>query len=362
MTEPFPAAPFPYTLTRAGVVMTPDAGEPFEAEGVLNPASGRDVEGELYLLPRLVASGNVSRVGLARVVVDGGVPVGVEREGVVLAPDRDFERGRRNSGVEDPRTTFVPALGLHLMTYVAYGPLGPRTAVAVSRDLREWQRLGPVSFEYDDELGVDLALFHNKDTVFFPEPVTGPDGVESLAVLHRPVWDLGEVRAGEGAHPPAVLDEKRPSIWIAFVPLEAVRGDLGELTRWRHNRFLAGPEFPFEELKIGAGPAPIRVPEGWLLLHHGVTGYLEPGVDQQKNVNYAAGAMILDADEPWRILQRTAEPLLSAETEEERSGIVPNVVFPTAIERIDDALWVFYGMADSKIGVARLERNRESGT
>ncbi|KQR52951.1 glycosidase [Leifsonia sp. Leaf336] len=342
--------------------MTPDAGEPFEAEGVLNPASGHDAEGELYLLPRLVASGNVSRVGLARVVVDGGVPVGVEREGVVLAPDRDFERGRRNSGVEDPRTTFVPALGLHLMTYVAYGPLGPRTAVAVSRDLREWQRLGPVSFEYDDALGVDLALFHNKDTVFFPEPVTGPDGVESLAVLHRPVWDLGEVRAGEGAHPPAVLDEKRPSIWIAFVPLEAVRGDLGELTRWRHNRFLAGPEFPFEELKIGAGPAPIRVPEGWLLLHHGVTGYLEPGVDQQKNVNYAAGAMILDADEPWRVVQRTAEPLLSAETEEERSGIVPNVVFPTAIERIDEALWVFYGMADSKIGVARLERNRESGT
>jgi predicted GH43/DUF377 family glycosyl hydrolase len=343
-------------LTRAGVVMTPDAGEPFEAEGVLNPASGRDPSGELYLLPRLVAAGNVSRVGLARVVVDDGVPVGVEREGVVLAPDRDFERGRRNSGVEDPRTTFVPALGLHLMTYVAYGPLGPRTAVAVSRDLREWQRLGPVSFEYDDALGVDLALFHNKDTVFFPEPVTGPDGVPSLAVLHRPVWDLGEVRPGEGAHPPAVLDEKRPSIWIAFVPLEAVRGDLGELTRWRHNRFLAGPEFSFEELKIGAGPAPIRVPEGWLLLHHGVTGYLEPGVDQQKNVNYAAGAMILEADEPWRVVRRTAEPLLSAETEEERSGIVPNVVFPTAIEQIGDALWVFYGMADSKIGVARLSR------
>lgn len=347
---------FPYGLTRAGVVMTPDPGEVLEAEGVLNPASGRDADGELYLLPRLVASGNVSRVGIARVVVENGVPVGVEREGVVLAPDRDFERGRRNSGVEDPRTTFVPALGLHLMTYVAYGPLGPRTAVAVSHDLREWQRLGPVSFEYDDALGVDLALFHNKDTVFFSEPVTGPDGVPSLAVLHRPVWDLGEVRAGEGAHPPAVLDEKRPSIWIAFVPLEAVRADLGELTRWRHNRFLAGPAFPFEELKIGAGPAPIRVPEGWLLLHHGVTGYLEPGVDQQKNVNYAAGAMILDADEPWRVLQRTEEPLLSAETEEERSGIVPNVVFPTAIERIDDVDWVFYGMADSKIGVARLER------
>lgn len=347
---------FPYSLERAGVVMTPDPGEPLEAEGVLNPASGRGPDGELYLLPRLVAAGNVSRIGLARVTVADGVPVGVEREGVVLSPDRDFERGRRNSGVEDARVTFIPALGLHVMTYVAYGPLGPRTAVAVSHDLREWRRLGPVSFEYDDALGVDLALFHNKDTVFFPEPVTGPDGVQSLAVLHRPVWDLGEVRAGEGAHPPASLDEKRPSIWIAFVPLAAVRGDLGELTRWRHNRFLAGPEFPFEELKIGAGPAPIRVPEGWLLLHHGVTGHLEPGVDQQKTVNYAAGAMILDPDEPWRVLQRTAEPLLSAETPEERSGIVPNVVFPTAIERIEDTQWVFYGMADSTIGAARLLR------
>ncbi|WP_374006980.1 glycosidase [Leifsonia sp. LS-T14] len=346
--------PFPYRLSRAGVVMTPAAGDPLEAEGVLNPASGRGPDGELYLLPRLVAEGNVSRVGLARVVLEDGTPVAVEREGVVLEPDRPFERGRSNAGVEDPRVTFIPALGLHVMTYVAYGPLGPRTAVAVSDDLRAWRRLGPVSFEYDDELGIDLALFINKDTVFFPEPVTAPDGTPSFAVLHRPVWDLGDIRPGEGEHPPA--GESRPSIWIAFIPVEAVQRDLRELARWRQNRFLAGPEFPFEELKIGAGPAPHRVPEGWLLLHHGVTGRLESGVAQQKNVNYAAGAMILDADEPWRVIDRTPEPLLSAETEDERSGIVPNVVFPTAIETVDGRDWVFYGMADSKIGVALLER------
>lgn len=347
---------FPYTLTRAGVVMEPVPGDPLEAEGVLNPASGRGPDGELYLLPRLVAAGNVSRVGIARVEVADGVPVGVVREGVVLAPDREFERGAQNAGVEDPRTTFVPELGLHVMSYVAYGPLGPRTALAVSTDLRSWERLGPVTYEYDDALGADLGLFHNKDTVFFPEPVTAPDGTPSLAVLHRPVWDLGDIRPGEGAHPPAALPEKRPSIWIGFVPLAAVLADRRELTRWRQNRFLAGPEFPFEELKIGAGPAPLRVPEGWLVLHHGVTGRLETGVAQQQNVNYAAGAMILDAAEPWRVLDRTAEPLLAAETNEERSGIVPNVVFPTAIERIDGADWVFYGMADSRIGVARLER------
>lgn len=350
---------FPYRLSRAGVVMTPAAGDPLEAEGVLNPASGRGPDGELYLLPRLVAEGNVSRVGLARVLLEDGVPVAVERQGVVLEPDRPFERGRTNAGVEDPRTTFIPSLGLHVMTYVAYGPLGPRTAVAVSDDLRAWRRLGPVSFEYDDELGMDLSLFHNKDTVFFPEPVTAPDGTPSLAVLHRPVWDLGGIRPGEGEHPPGAAGggESRPSIWIAFIPLDTVQRDLRELARWRQNRFLAGPEFPFEELKIGAGPAPRRVPEGWLLLHHGVTGRLEPGVDQQKNVNYSAGAMILDADEPWHVLDRTPEPLLAAETEDERSGIVPNVVFPTAIETVDGRDWVFYGMADSKIGVALLERD-----
>ncbi|WP_431220864.1 glycoside hydrolase family 130 protein [Leifsonia xyli] len=347
--------PFPYRLARAGVVMTPVEGDPLEAEGVLNPASGRGPDGELYLLPRLVAEGNVSRVGLARVVVEDGVPVAVERQGVVLEPDRPFERGRSNAGVEDPRITFIPSLGLHVMTYVAYGPLGPRTAVAVSDDLRAWRRLGPVSYAYDDELGIDLNLFVNKDTVFFPEPVTAPDGTPSLAVLHRPVWDLGDIRPGEGEHPPE--GETRPSVWIAFIPLEAVQRDLGELARWRQNQFLAGPEFPFEELKIGAGPAPRRVPEGWLLLHHGVTGRLESGVAQQKNVNYAAGAMILDADEPWRVIARTEEPLLSAETEDERSGIVPNVVFPTAIETVDGVDWVFYGMADSKIGVARLEHD-----
>ena len=118
------------------------------------------------------------------------------------------------------------------------------------------------------------------------------------------------------------------------------------------------PEYPFEELKIGAGPAPIRVPEGWLLLHHGVTGVITNSMAQQQNVNYGAGAMILDGDEPWRVLDRTSAPLLSAETEDERSGIVPNVVFPTAIEEIDGRLYVFYGMADSKIGVAHSARER----
>jgi predicted GH43/DUF377 family glycosyl hydrolase len=240
------------------------------------------------------------------------------------------------------------------MTYVAYGPLGPRTAVATSTDLRTWTRHGPVLFDYDDALDCDLNLFHNKDTAFFSEPVLSPDGTESLAVLHRPMWDLDETRLGQGKRPPVGIPDSRESIWISFVPLAAAKGNLGALTLWTQHRYLAGPEFAFEELKIGGGPPPRRVPEGWLVFHHGVTGVLVRGFAQQQHVSYAAGAMILDADRPWQVICRTSTPMLEPETPDERSGIVPNVVFPTAIETVDGVPYLFYGMADSRIGVARI--------
>ena len=349
----------PYKLTRLGVVMTPEVGNELEAEGVLNPGSGRTPDGELYLLPRLVAAGNVSRVGLARVVLDDGVPVGVEREGVVLAPDAGWERGAGSAGTEDPRVTWIEALGLHVMSYVAYGPMGPRPALAVSENLRDWRRLGPLHFVYQPELDLDLNLFPNKDVVFFPEPVSGPDGVPSFAMLHRPMWDLSWVRDGEGVHLPAGITDERLGIWISYVPVEDVQADINNLVFQRSSTLVALPEYDFEALKIGAGPAPIRVEEGWLLVHHGTKGSLTKGRGwnhQQQHVNYAAGAMILDAADPSKVLARTSEPILTPETEAETSGTVPNVVFPTAIEEVDGVRYVFYGMADSKIGVARLDR------
>lgn len=336
--------------------MTPEAGNELEVEGVLNPASGRTPDGDLYLLPRLVAAGNVSRVGLARVVLDDGVPVGVEREGVVLAPDAGWERGATSAGTEDPRVTWIAGLGLHVMSYVAYGPMGPKPALAVSENLRDWRRLGPLHFVYQPELDLDLNLFPNKDVVFFPEPVPGPDGVPSFAMLHRPMWDLGWVREGEGVHLPAGVTDERPGIWISYVPVEDVLADINNLVHQHSSTLVAMSEFEFEELKIGPGPAPVRVEEGWLLIHHGVRGMLVKGVDQQAGVNYAAGAMILDAGDPSKVLARTSEPILAPETEAETSGIVPNVVFPTAIEEVDGVRYVFYGMADSAIGVARLDR------
>jgi predicted GH43/DUF377 family glycosyl hydrolase len=349
----------PYELTRLGVIMTSEAGNDLEVEGVLNPASGYAPDGALYLLPRLVAAGNVSRVGLARVVLADGVPVGVEREGVVLAPDAGWERGAASAGTEDPRVTWIEALSLHVMSYVAYGPMGPRPALAVSENLRDWRRLGPLHFVYQPELDLDLNLCPNKDVVFFPEPLPGPDGVPSFAMLHRPMWDLSWVRDGEGVHLPAGITDERLGIWISYVPVEDVQADINNLVFQHSSALVAMPEHDFEELKIGAGPPPIRVEEGWLLVHHGVKGSLAKVRKwdyEQEGLSYAAGAMILDAVDPSKVLARTSEPILAPETAAETSGTVPNVVFPTALEAVDGVRYVFYGMADSRIGVARLDR------
>jgi len=352
-----PTATFPFTIERLGVLMRPDLLDPLEAEGVLNPATARGVDGMLRLYPRMVAEGNVSRVGIADIELTDGVPTGVRRRGVVLEADRAWERGTDHGGVEDPRITWVPSLSLHVMTYVAFGPLGPKPALAVSEDGLEWERLGPLQFGYEDDLDTDLNLFPNKDVVYFPDVVPGPDGEPSYALLHRPMWDFSFVRPDEKPPLPAGISDDRASIWISYIPVDDVQRDIRALARPSGHRFVAGPEFAWEQLKIGAGPAPLRVDEGWLVLHHGVTGTVVGGsFVPQNDVEYVAGALLLDAEDPSRVLARTSVPLLVPETAEETEGTVANVVFPTAIEEIDGVHYVFYGMADAAIGVARLSR------
>jgi beta-1,2-mannobiose phosphorylase / 1,2-beta-oligomannan phosphorylase len=257
--------------------------------------------------------------------------------------------------VEDPRVTHLADLDVFVMSYVAFGPLGPRPALAVSQDLRAWQRLGPILFQYDDDLGSDLNLFTNKDVVFFDRIVPGPGGVDCYAMLHRPSWDFDWIRPGQGTHPPEGVTDDRPAIWISYVPAAAVHADIRALTSPAGHRMVAMSQYEFEALKVGAGPPPLRVEEGWLLIHHGVQGVLVPAVEQQQAVLYSAGAILLDADDPSRVLSRTSAPLLIPATEDERDGIVPNVVFPTATAIVDGSTFVFYGMADSRIGVARLD-------
>jgi predicted GH43/DUF377 family glycosyl hydrolase len=133
-------------VRRLGIVMEPDLADPREAAGVLNPAVARGPDGQLYLLPRLVAAGNYSRIGLARVrCAPCSTPTGVQRRGVVLTPQAPCELNTwSGGGVEDPRVTYLAARGRYVMTYTAWGPSGPRIAAAVSRDLVHWRRTGLV--------------------------------------------------------------------------------------------------------------------------------------------------------------------------------------------------------------------------
>ena len=81
-----------FKLRRLSMLMEPEPGNPQEIEGVLNPAAARGPDGELYLFPRLVARGNYSRIGIARVRFnEAGDPAGVERLGIALEPEADYE-------------------------------------------------------------------------------------------------------------------------------------------------------------------------------------------------------------------------------------------------------------------------------
>ena len=115
--SPTGTASHPFRLQRIGVVMEPEPGNPMEVEGVLNPASARGRDGQLYLFPRLVARGNYSRIGIARVRFnEAGDPVGVERLGIALEPEADYELRPGGGGCEDPRITFIEPLQRYVMT------------------------------------------------------------------------------------------------------------------------------------------------------------------------------------------------------------------------------------------------------
>jgi len=333
--------------------MEPESGNPHETEGVLNPAVARGRDGQLYLLPRLVGRGNFSRIGIARVRFDAaGDPAGVERLGITLEPEADYER----NGCEDPRVTFVPALDRYVMAYTALSDRGPRVALAISKDLFRWERLGLVRFTPQEN--VDFGGVANKDALPFPVRVPSPSGHPALALIHRPLFPGSEPAAIAALPSPRQVDLAHECLWISYCDLATKIDDPTHLTHFEEHRRLASPVAPWERVKVGGGAPPLLVAGGWLVIYHGVSE--EPRVDGgPRALRYAAGALILDEHDPSLIRYRSPQPILSPLTKEELSGAVANVVFPTGADRrsdIDqpDRIDVYYGMADSRIGVARL--------
>jgi predicted GH43/DUF377 family glycosyl hydrolase len=348
-----------FALQRLGMLMEPEPGNPREVEGVLNPAAARGPDGQLYLFPRLVARGNYSRIGIVRVRFNAaGDPSGVERLGIALEPEADYEqRPGGGGGCEDPRITFVEPLQLYIMTYTAFSTEGPRIALASSRDLFHWQRLGLAT--YGVYHGIQIGDVDDKDAVLFPIAIPNPTGHPELGMLHRPLFP-GTHPEETACHPASrKVDLDRESIWISYCPMALKGSEANHLGRFACHHRLATPVSPWERLKIGGGTPPILTKHGWLIIYHGVHEIVDPSKEGHP-LCYSAGIMVLSKDHPQQIRYRSEEPVLTPVLPQERQGTIANVVFPTGIDRRDDLglpdrLDVYYGMADKRIGVARLD-------
>jgi predicted GH43/DUF377 family glycosyl hydrolase len=350
-------------LKRLGTIMEPRPDDPNEVEGVLNPAAIRGRDGQLYLFPRLVARGNYSRIGIARVLFDhAGDPTGVERLGTALEPEADYELSENGGGCEDARISFVEPLQHYVMTYTALSQRGPRIAIAISDDLLYWRRLGLATFHSFE--GIAFETVDNKDASVFPLLIPDPRGHPAVSLVHRPLFPGTRPEEKVRRSKPHSIDIKKESIWISYCHISG-KDDVNRLGEFVAHHRLAAPEAVWERLKIGGGAPPVLCRHGWLMVYHGVhevsdaTPVSEDHAARPKLI-YSAGAMVLSPERPNRIVYRSREPVLVPESPLERHGTVDEVVFPTGIDRRDDLgtpdrFDIYYGMADDRIGVARLD-------
>ena len=280
-------------------IIVPRHGQRWEKGGTFNPGA-IDVGGTVHLLYRAVDGDKVSRLGYAR--SSNAAEISFRSSEPVLEPSAGWEE----FGCEDPRITSLD--GTFYVTYTAFSKRGPRIALASTKDFSHFVKHGLVGPDRND-----------KDCVLFPERING-----RVAMLHR-------------------LESK---VQIAY--FETVEELMNSQKFWteyvKHFRDyeVIGPKFPWEKRKVGVGPPPIRTERGWLMIYHGVSA----------ERIYRAGAVLLDLDDPTRVVARTRKPILEPEMEFEKRGVVPNVVFPDGAIILDGTLSTYYGGADKVCCVA----------
>ncbi|MFH1719326.1 MAG: glycoside hydrolase family 130 protein [Planctomycetota bacterium] len=237
---------------------------------------------------------SISHLRLARST--DGINFAIEDTPVIFPVNR-YE----TFGVEDPRITLIG--GIYYITYVAVSPLGVTTCLISTKDFISFDRHGVIFCP------------ENKDVVLFPEEVAG-----RFYALHRPVSPLFQ----------------RHEMWIAESP---------DLWCWGNHRCLMAPLANcWDEIKIGAGAVPFRAPDGWLEIYHGA----------DRNNRYSLGAVLLDGQEPWKVIARSEKPIFEPQAGYECEGFLGNVVFTCGLLCEDDKLRIYYGAADTTICYAEL--------
>lgn len=185
---------------------------------------------------------------------------------------------------------------------------GPTIGVAYTFDFKEFHQME------------NAFLPYNRNGVLFPRRING-----EFVMLSRPS-DTGHTAFGD-----IFLSRSR------------------DLVYWGKHRRVIGPSetYAWQSKKVGAGPIPIETSEGWLVFYHGVLNSCNGFV-------YSFGAMLLDLDDPARVLARGGNYLLSPQTLYECVGDVPNVTFPCAALTDPDTgrIAIYYGCADTVTGIA----------
>ena len=218
-------------------------------------------------------------------------------ENPTLYPSNEYEM----YGIEDPRITKIGEI--YYINYSAVSSMGVVTCLACSKDFRTFERIGTI-FCPD-----------NKDVAIFPDKVGG-----KYYALHRP--SSASFNAND--------------IWIA---------ESHNLIYWGNHRFLMGRrKFYWDNGRVGASAVPFRIAEGWLEIYHGAT----------KNHRYCLGAVLLDADEPWKVIARTDEPIIEPETDYEINGFFGNVIFSCGVLYENDIVKIYYGASDTYICYAEV--------
>jgi predicted GH43/DUF377 family glycosyl hydrolase len=277
---------------------------PYPVNAVFNPAAAA-VDGETVLLARVEDRRGISHLAVARSAngMDGWT---VDAAPPLLAPDEAI--ASEQWGFEDPRTVWVDELDSWVITCTAYGPAGPGVFLATTADFRSVERYGIVRHPED------------KNAALLPHRIDG-----RWVLLHRPKTEFG------GARGEIVLSRSDDLVsWSA--PEQVLQPRAGA---W------------WDSLRIGLGPPPLLTEHGWLLLYHGVKETVAGEI-------YRVGLALIDLDEPTHVLRRVSGWVLAPLAPYERTGDVPNVVFPCGL--LHDAetgeVRLYYGAADSFICVA----------
>jgi len=290
-------------------ILEPKERHGWESKAVFNPAVLQGVDG-VYILYRALSGDDTSTIGCA--ISHKGLHIDERFSNPIYVPREDFEK-RKNpqggSGCEDPRLTRIG--DTVYMCYTAYnGVDNPRVALTsiLYEDFihRKWIWKKPILISPP---GTD-----DKDTCILEEKINN-----KYVIFHRIGQDI-------------VLD---------YVDNLAFTND-----KWLQIQSVIPPRKGWwDSRKIGISGPPIKTPYGWLLLYHGISS-----ADNE----YRIGAMLLQSDDPGKVLSRTDFPILEPEMSYEKLGIVNNVVFPCGAAVIFGVLYVYYGGADKVIGLATI--------